>query len=584
MYCKDKDRNPIETISLIRNYLDKMDILVTEQWKVDYTELFSVNLFIRGTNFYANGKGTSSEYALASGYAELIERMHNLALFRFSSTIFDEDDEDFDKNVFLGSYDDYHRAFSQIVSCIPDDRACEINANDMIAYSKAKHKNNRVKIMKYKSIMDNEEICVPVNILDYLYGSNGMVAGNTQQEAYVQGLSEVLERHVTKEIYSSGHVPPTLDDSLLSQLENYNDIKFYISQIEKTQRYKVELKDMSLGKNIPAIGLVLYDTSNASYFVKVGAHPNISIAIERCFTELMQGQLIDSMRALTDISETVVKLRDIGDEPGQVLPVDIAPFPINMFVVGNTHPLISIRRFNNNFEMMDFLIDLIYDLGYKIFVRDATQSDIKVYHFIVPGMSELNNYKYDRLNKGHIWFEISSMIKDNIATLNEEQARILLENIKAVSFDEMQSMSLLLRNMPFSEKSIYRNTPIIVFKFRLYLIIKDYKNAYDCLSRYNSHLKKDNKKSMFFDCYATLLSFLISGKDMETIFNLLNKFYKLSIVENVINDFKDYPFINFPNLYCDNFCDKCTLQNECFKKNELAIYQKMKNMRSMSHS
>ena len=43
---------------------------------------------------------------------------------------------------------------------------------------------------------DQQTVYIPMNIIGNLYVSNGMSAGNTANEARVQGLSEVFERYV----------------------------------------------------------------------------------------------------------------------------------------------------------------------------------------------------------------------------------------------------------------------------------------------------------------------------------------------------------------------------------------------------
>ncbi len=43
---------------------------------------------------------------------------------------------------------------------------------------------------------DGETVYIPMNIVGNLYVSNGMSAGNTANEARVQALSEVFERHI----------------------------------------------------------------------------------------------------------------------------------------------------------------------------------------------------------------------------------------------------------------------------------------------------------------------------------------------------------------------------------------------------
>lgn len=51
---------------------------------------------------------------------------------------------------------------------------------------------------------DQKTVYLPVNIIGNLYVSNGMSAGNTQNEARVQGLSEVFERYVKNKIIAEG--------------------------------------------------------------------------------------------------------------------------------------------------------------------------------------------------------------------------------------------------------------------------------------------------------------------------------------------------------------------------------------------
>ena len=50
--------------------------------------------------------------------------------------------------------------------------------------------------MPYVRQSDQETVYIPQSIIANLYVSNGMSAGNTKNEARVQGLSEVFERYV----------------------------------------------------------------------------------------------------------------------------------------------------------------------------------------------------------------------------------------------------------------------------------------------------------------------------------------------------------------------------------------------------
>lgn len=43
---------------------------------------------------------------------------------------------------------------------------------------------------------------MPESLINILCGSNGLAAGNSFEEAYVQGISEICERYVIQYIYT----------------------------------------------------------------------------------------------------------------------------------------------------------------------------------------------------------------------------------------------------------------------------------------------------------------------------------------------------------------------------------------------
>ena len=71
-----KDAPPLKTVERIKNILRQYDIETEEHWNessVPYC--YSIRVTIRGTAFGVNGKGLTREFALASGYGELMERL-----------------------------------------------------------------------------------------------------------------------------------------------------------------------------------------------------------------------------------------------------------------------------------------------------------------------------------------------------------------------------------------------------------------------------------------------------------------------------------------------------------------------------
>ncbi|MDT8899913.1 hypothetical protein [Anaeroselena agilis] len=82
---KYKDETPLRTIGKVKDILGDMGLLPIERaWRNSLQGFFSVSVNIAGTDLSVNGKGTSCEYALASAYGELMERLQNLCTFRLS--------------------------------------------------------------------------------------------------------------------------------------------------------------------------------------------------------------------------------------------------------------------------------------------------------------------------------------------------------------------------------------------------------------------------------------------------------------------------------------------------------------------
>ena len=73
-----KDSLPEKTISQLKEILNKRGVSVDEIWnKESSIGTYSVRVNFKGTSIGANGKGVTKSYALASGYAELFERLQN---------------------------------------------------------------------------------------------------------------------------------------------------------------------------------------------------------------------------------------------------------------------------------------------------------------------------------------------------------------------------------------------------------------------------------------------------------------------------------------------------------------------------
>lgn len=62
-----------------------MEFFATETWNNVGNQIYSVHLSVPNTTITSNGKGCNKEFALASAYGELIERLSFLLPFRMSA-------------------------------------------------------------------------------------------------------------------------------------------------------------------------------------------------------------------------------------------------------------------------------------------------------------------------------------------------------------------------------------------------------------------------------------------------------------------------------------------------------------------
>jgi len=273
-----KDDTPENTVLKIKNILKKLNIKVKEtihynkyiQEKNELTPIVIVRLDsiqpqIGGTN----GKGTCIENAKASAYAEFMERLQNFILFGGNWLNAMSNDRQNPDDVFI----DYkegkiNKNFKQII-------------NSNLIYKSKSIKN--YTFLPFYSIKETNVCHLPYDIISFLQGSNGMSAGNTIEEAIVQGLSEICERYVLKEIYKNNII---LDSIPKEEYINYDKINEMLNFYE-VNGFKVFIKDASLGGKLPVICTIF--EKDGIICPTFGAHPSLPIAIERTLTEFAQG-------------------------------------------------------------------------------------------------------------------------------------------------------------------------------------------------------------------------------------------------------------------------------------------------------
>lgn len=390
-YSKHKDRAPLETVERIRSMLDRIGLATSVTWTGhQYGRAHSNRVAVEGTSFASNGKGTDEEYALASGYAELMERLQNKMVGRRTHVarayerqgFYDFPDER------LTSAEEVVRRRDPIIDGWLGDLglAGEEEGLEFLSYISSADYHRTDGMLAEVPFVDDagEPRWLPVRLVQRMCGTNGMAAGNTLEECLVQGLSEVFERYVRRKIICDQLTPPEIDRE---ELERQGASEL-VARIEEDGRYRVHVLDGSLGLGYPVIVTVFVDRFRGTFGVSCGAHPSMAVAIERTLTEAFQGRDVYHFSCVNDVA-----VPSVTTDPANLLSTiadGTGTYPPSL--LGATPSWVQARWPEadglSNRELLRRMVALLRRDGYRLFARDCSFLGFPTCQVVVPGMSE----------------------------------------------------------------------------------------------------------------------------------------------------------------------------------------------------
>lgn len=393
-YSKHKERDPKDTVATILGILERLGMdTELRRCPCPYEGMHSNYVAIPGTTLATSGKGTTEDYACASGYAELMERIQNGILVLYPP----DGANAYAEYGFLAAPDERYSSAADIVArhgtvleawlerlgiTTDEERLALLELFPKLRYERG---DGAVAELPFVDPVVGEIVWLPAALIAYACGSNGMSAGNTPEEALVQGLSEVFERFVARKVLRGEAVLPRIPSEML---EGYG-VSDLIARVERGGRYEVRVHDASLGCGYPVVMTTLVDRQRATFGVRFGSHPSLPVAIERTLTEAFQDR---DARRCTDMN------RFAGSE-GSADPSNMT----SMFVSGlGSLPLAALSGEAGwdaapwpswegaaNAEMLGFMLTLLLRDGYRPLVRDASHLGFPSYQVVVPGMSDV---------------------------------------------------------------------------------------------------------------------------------------------------------------------------------------------------
>lgn len=282
-YDQDKACSPKETVARFHQRLREtgLDILHDIQ-RVDTGRLdIPVYFSICGTdalrvigNKKQMGKGSTPEQAQASACMELAER------FSFFSFLAEEND------VLIGDY----AAMAALGHPLVPLETLLASVHDQQLAPELLGRLLQDLPMRWVWALElkgNTPVLLPFSWFYAINEFNGSSAGNTCEEAILQGISEVVERHVCAVITRNQLSPPEIDpDSIEDPVAKELLNKF------QRQGIQLRLSDFSLDMGIPTIAALAWDPAtfpeSSEIVYTAGTAPDATKALIRALTEVAQ--------------------------------------------------------------------------------------------------------------------------------------------------------------------------------------------------------------------------------------------------------------------------------------------------------
>lgn len=418
-YNKYKSIEPKHTVINIKNILNNLKIETEEKWIDNIIEgCFTVRIYIKGTNIFQSGKGTSRDFALASGYAEFMERLQTDFLYQLDYDDYTMNLEEFfysPNEIYANVKDTINQGgklLSKTIEYIEnEDTVYDYNIKEEIEkwiFDSPLFKQNKLVLLPYENMVTKKIDYLPTSFIKHYYFTNGSCAGNTKEEALVQGLSEICERYVSQKVLKEKLALPEIPDEILKQVPELYEI---IERIREYNYFNIKIMDASLEEGFPVVAAVLVDTRYGSYTIRFGAHPKFEIAFERCITEIFQLTQLDQMQFANKFDFLADEYALSYENRFNSSKCTAGICPTSFFKSAYDFKYMPFQNVSNEIpEQLDFMKSFLLKKGFDIYVRDCSFLGFPSYHVICPGESMIFNF-------GNSRFLEKKLLHDNLSFL-----------------------------------------------------------------------------------------------------------------------------------------------------------------------
>lgn len=455
---------------------------------------------------FTNGKGATKESALASALGEFLERLN--CNFFYNDQFWGEEiaNAEFvhypnEKWFKPGENDELPAEILDEYCLGIFDAEGELRGSHLYDTNSGNVERG-ICSLPYVRHSDGEVVYFPSNLIENLYLSNGMSAGNTLAEAQVQCLSEIFERAVKREILEGEIALPDVPADVIAR---YPGIEAGIKGLEE-QGFPVLVKDASLGGQYPVMCVTLMNPRTGGVFASFGAHPSFEVALERSLTELLQGR---SFEGLNDLPQPTFESQAV-QEPNNF---------VEHFI--DSTGLVSWRFFSarSDFDFVDWdfsaegddanqqeadaLFAILEDLGKESYMAVFDQLGVPACRILVPDFSEVypvEDLIWDNTNKA-LYFREDIL---NLHALDDDQLAALVERLEESELDNYTDINTLI-GIEFDDNTVWGQLTILELKLLSYLALGQLEEAKELVESFMQFNDNTVDRGLFYQALNAVL-------------------------------------------------------------------------------
>jgi ribosomal protein S12 methylthiotransferase accessory factor len=533
-YILGKDLSLEQTISNMTGILADLGMKIEiASWRNLVPNVWSLHIRDAASPMcFTNGKGATKESALCSALGEFVERLNCNFFYNdqyFGEAIASSDFVHYPNEKWFkpGPNDELPAGILDEYCLTIFDPDGELRGSNLIDTNSGLIERG-ICAIPYVRQSDGETVYFPSNLIENLFLSNGMSAGNNRHEAQVQCLSEIFERAVKKQIIEQEIALPDVPQHVL---EKYPGILAGINALE-AQGFPVVIKDASLGGQFPVMCVTLMNPRTGGVFASFGAHPSFEVALERSLTELLQGR---SFEGLNDVPQPTFNSLAVT-EPENFVEHFIDSTGIiswRFFSARHDYEFCEWDFSGTNEEESKRLLDILKHLGKEVYIAEFNDLGASACRILVPGYSEVypvEDLIWDNTNKALDYREDIL----NIHALSDDSLTRLVERLEESQLNNHTDIRTLI-GIEFDENTVWGQLTILELKILIYLALGELDEAIDLVKEFLQYNTNTVERGLFYQAVHTVLEITLDEElILEHFIANLNRMFGKETMSNVV--------------------------------------------------